>query len=55
MHFIAGIPLVLATVSFILTMLAIFAGNQPGYMEDYHIIYVGLDRARRIPIHDDPD
>ncbi|KAK5998392.1 hypothetical protein PT974_00771 [Cladobotryum mycophilum] len=36
--FIVIIPLVLAFVSFILTTLALFAGHQKGFMEDYAVV-----------------
>lgn len=35
-----GIPIICSLVSFILAMLVIFAGKDPGFMEDYHIIMV---------------
>lgn len=38
MKFTAGIPLVFSMVSFVLTMLALFAGSKKGFMEEYHII-----------------
>lgn len=34
--------MVLAIVSFVLVMLTIFAGNKPGFMEDYHVLYVSF-------------
>ncbi len=40
MRFIIGIPIVFSLVGFVLSMLALLAGNKPGYMEDYHIIMV---------------
>ncbi|KAJ0117293.1 sur7 protein [Diaporthe amygdali] len=39
MYPIAGVSALLTIVSFVLVMLTIFAGNKPGYMEDYHILY----------------
>ncbi|KAG6360873.1 hypothetical protein INS49_011940 [Diaporthe citri] len=39
MYPIAGVSVLLTIVSFVLVMLTIFAGNKPGYMEDYHILY----------------
>lgn len=38
MKFTAAIPLIFSMVSFVLTMLALFAGSKKGFMEDYHII-----------------
>ncbi|CAN8099917.1 unnamed protein product [Discula destructiva] len=38
MKFLAVIPVVLSAISFILTMLALFAGHKQGFMEDYHIM-----------------
>lgn len=38
MKFTASIPLIFSMVSFVLTMLALFAGSKKGFMEDYHII-----------------
>lgn len=38
MKLIIGIPLVLSAVSFILSMLALFAGSREGFMEDYHVL-----------------
>lgn len=40
MYPIAGVSVLLTIVSFVLVMLTIFAGNKPGFMEDYHILYV---------------
>jgi hypothetical protein len=40
MYPIAGVSALLTIVSFVLVMLTIFAGNKPGFMEDYHILYV---------------
>lgn len=40
MYPIPGISVLLAAVSFVLVMLTIFAGNKPGFMEDYHVLYV---------------
>ncbi|KOS17623.1 hypothetical protein ESCO_002838 [Escovopsis weberi] len=37
-QFAVAIPMVLCFVTFILTMLALFAGHQKGFMEDYAII-----------------
>ncbi|POS75664.1 SUR7 protein [Diaporthe helianthi] len=39
MYPIAGVSALLTMVSFVLVMLTIFAGNKPGFMEDYHILY----------------
>ncbi|KAI3401091.1 hypothetical protein diail_236 [Diaporthe ilicicola] len=39
MYPIAGVSALLTIVSFVLVMLTIFAGNKPGFMEDYHILY----------------
>lgn len=39
MYPIPGVSVLLAAVSFILVMLTIFAGNKPGFMEDYHVLY----------------
>lgn len=38
MKLLVGIPLLFSAVSFVLTMLALFAGHQKGFMEDYHVI-----------------
>lgn len=38
MKFTAGIPLIFSMVSFVLTMLCLFAGSKKGFMEDYHIM-----------------
>jgi hypothetical protein len=35
---IAAVPLILAIVGFVLSMLCLFAGTKPNYMEDYHIV-----------------
>ncbi|KAB8292445.1 hypothetical protein EYC80_008166 [Monilinia laxa] len=35
---LASIPMVCSTVTFVLAMLCLFAGNKPGFMEDYHIV-----------------
>ena len=32
--------MLLCIVSFVLVMLTIFAGHSPGFMEDYHVLYV---------------
>jgi hypothetical protein len=37
---LALVPLAFAIVGFILSMLCLFAGNKPGFMEEYHIITV---------------
>ncbi|KAG9237796.1 actin cortical patch SUR7/pH-response regulator pali [Amylocarpus encephaloides] len=37
---IAVIPLVFSIVAFVLSILCLFAGTKPGYMEEYHIITV---------------
>lgn len=42
MYPIAGVSVLLTIVSFVLVMLTIFAGNKPGFMEDYHILYVSM-------------
>jgi hypothetical protein len=34
------LPVALATVSFVLSMLGIFAGHKPGFMEDYAVVRV---------------
>jgi hypothetical protein len=38
MRFSALFPMALAIVAFVLSMLCLFAGHKPGFMEDYHII-----------------
>ncbi|CZR62557.1 uncharacterized protein PAC_12454 [Phialocephala subalpina] len=38
MRFSALFPMVCAVVAFVLSMLCLFAGHKPGFMEDYHII-----------------
>ncbi|RDW58121.1 hypothetical protein BP6252_13532 [Coleophoma cylindrospora] len=38
MRFSALIPVACAMVAFVLSMLALFAGNKPGFMEDYNIM-----------------
>ncbi|TGO21026.1 hypothetical protein BPAE_0247g00040 [Botrytis paeoniae] len=35
---LAAIPLACSIVTFVLGMLCLFAGNKPGFMEDYHIV-----------------
>ena len=40
MRFVIGFPIVLSIVAFVLAMLALFAGKQRGFMEDYDIIRV---------------
>lgn len=35
-----GIPIICSLVSLILALLVLFAGKNPGFMEDYHIIMV---------------
>lgn len=37
---VAGVSVLLTIISFVLVILTIFAGNKPGFMEDYHILYV---------------
>ncbi|KAG8162259.1 hypothetical protein KVR01_008024 [Diaporthe batatas] len=39
MYPIAGVSALLTIISFVLVILTIFAGNKPGFMEDYHILY----------------
>jgi len=36
----ALVPMACAIVGFVLSMLCLFAGHKPGFMEDYHIITV---------------
>lgn len=38
MKLLVGIPLVLSAVSFVLSILALLAGYQKGFMEDYHVV-----------------
>ena len=40
MRFVIGLPIVLSIAAFVLAMLALFAGKQPGFMEDFDIIRV---------------
>jgi len=40
MHLPAGFPIVLSLISFILAILAVVAGRQPGFMEEYYVIMV---------------
>jgi hypothetical protein len=40
MRITALFPLALAIVAFVLSMLCLFAGRKPGFMEDYNIISV---------------
>lgn len=40
MRFSALIPVVLSAAAFILTMLCLFAGSKPGFMEDYAVVTV---------------
>lgn len=40
MRFSALIPLACALAAFVLSMLCLFAGHKPGFMEEYHIITV---------------
>ncbi|EFY87545.1 hypothetical protein J3458_002154 [Metarhizium acridum] len=37
-RFLILLPVILAVISFILSMLALFAGRQPGFMEDYAVV-----------------
>ncbi|KUI72484.1 hypothetical protein VM1G_07624 [Cytospora mali] len=39
MYPIPGVSVLFAITSFVLVMLTIFAGNKPGFMEDYHVLY----------------
>ncbi|KUI60919.1 hypothetical protein VP1G_08116 [Cytospora mali] len=39
MYPIPGVSVLFAIISFVLVMLTIFAGNKPGFMEDYHVLY----------------
>lgn len=34
------IPFILGIPSMVLVLLTIYAGHAPGYLEDYHIVYV---------------
>lgn len=53
MRFIIGIPILFSVAAFVLAMLALFAGNKPGFMEDYHIIMVGApDNTPGLVMHD---
>lgn len=45
MRLIAIIPLLFSVVALILSFLCLFAGNQPGFMEDYAIITVRTDNT----------
>ncbi|PSR82490.1 actin cortical patch SUR7/pH-response regulator pali [Coniella lustricola] len=38
MKFTVAVPLVVSLVSFVLTILALLAGHQKGFMEDYHVV-----------------
>jgi hypothetical protein len=40
LRFVVIVPLVLSFVAFVLTNLALFAGHQQGFMEDYAVIRV---------------
>lgn len=40
MRFLAAIPIVFCTTSFVLAFLCLFAGNRKGFMEDYAILTV---------------
>lgn len=40
LRFIVVIPLILSFVTFVLTNLALFAGHQKGFMEEYAVIRV---------------
>ena len=55
MRFIIGFPIVLSVAAFVRTahaMLALFAGKQPVFIEDYLIIVVsGLDGPRKLSSH----
>ena len=51
MRFIIGFPVVLSVVGFVLAMLALFAGNRPGFMEEYHIIMVSNTRSQNLGLH----
>ncbi|KAI9651307.1 hypothetical protein NHQ30_001345 [Ciborinia camelliae] len=42
---LAAIPVVCSIVTFILAMLCVFAGNKPGFMEDYHIIQLNTSEV----------
>ena len=46
MRFVIGLPIVLSIAAFVLAMLALFAGKQPGFMEDFDIIRVKLRHTR---------
>lgn len=43
MRFVIGFPIVLSVVGFVLAILALFAGERRGFLEEYHIIMVGRD------------
>lgn len=46
MHLLAILPIVLSTVALVLTFLCVFAGDSPGFMEDYALITVrSTDKA----------
>ena len=40
---LAAIPLTFTLVAFILTLLCIFAGNKPGYLESANMVTVSPD------------
>jgi hypothetical protein len=42
MRLSALFPMACAIVAFVLSMLCLFAGHKPGFMEEYHIIEVCL-------------
>lgn len=44
MRFLIGIPIILSIAAFIIAFLALFAGRQPGFMTDYHIVMLNTSR-----------
>lgn len=49
MYFPPLISLILAAPSMILVMLTIYSGHHPGFLEDYHVLYVSLAQSSRLP------
>ena len=46
MRLSALFPLACAIVAFVLSMLCLFAGHKPGFMEEYHIVTVWISSTQ---------
>ncbi|QSZ33182.1 hypothetical protein DSL72_002768 [Monilinia vaccinii-corymbosi] len=44
---LAALPMVCSIVTFVLGILCLFAGNKPGFMEDYHIVTLNTTEVGR--------